>query len=195
MSRCPAQVRPAVEADAASLVEVWSGLTRRTASAEDALLEARNCILRTLDSGSERILVAVHLGSVIGAAHLQVGQLSPLTPETVLRISHMTVATEMRRRGVGRALMEAALAYAEERGASSVMAASASNSRDANRFMARLGLAQIACVRLASTQSLRAKMPVEVPALLRGGTPTSSRQLGQVLAARRSMRRQQQSVS
>lgn len=193
MSRCPAQVRQAVEADAPSLVELWSGLTRRAASTDDALVEARNCIVHALDRETERILVAVHLGSVIGAAHLQIAQLSPLTPERVLRVSHMTVDTDMRRRGVGRALMEAAVAYAEEQGASSVMVASASNSRDANRFMARLGLAQIACVRLASTQSLRSRMPLDVPAMLRGSAPaSSSRQLGQVLAARRSMRRQQQ---
>jgi GNAT superfamily N-acetyltransferase len=194
MSRCPAQVRRAVEADAAALVELWSGLTRRTSNAADALIEARASIQRTVDCADERILVAVHLGSVIGAAHLAIGPLTPISPELVLKVSHLTVDDDMRRRGVGRALMDAAVGYAEERGITSVMAASASNSRDANRFMARLGLAQIACVRVASTGAMRSKLPVEMPGMIRGGT-VSQRQLGQVLAARRSLRRQQQSVS
>jgi len=194
MSRCPAQVRQAVEADAGALVELWSGLTRRTTSAADALIEARNSILRSHDNHAERILVAVHLGSVIGAAHLAIGPLTPISAESVLRVSHLTVDFDMRHRGVGRALMDAAVTYAEEHGVASIMAASASNSREANRFMARLGLAQIACVRVASTGAMRAKLPVEIPAMLRGA-PASNRQLGQVLAARRSLRRQQQSVS
>ena len=194
MSRCPAQVRQAVESDAAELMELWSGLTRRTSSATDALAEAREAILRTEESDTERIIVAVHLGSVVGAAHLSVGPLSPITPELVLRVNHLTVDPDLRRRGVGRALMDACVLFAEERGVPSIMAASASNSRDANRFMARLGLAQIACVRVAATASMRAKLPLEVPGMLRGA-PNANRQLGQVLAARRSLRRQQQSVT
>ena len=194
MSRCPAQVRQAVEADAAELVELWSGLTRRSSSGADSVLVARDSILRTHQTDRERIVVAVHLGSVVGAAHLAIGPISPITPDSVLRVSHLTVDPDMRRRGVGRALMDAAVTYAEECGVASIMAASASNSRDANRFMARLGLAQIACVRVASTPAMRSKLPVELPALLRGA-PASNRQLGQVLAARRSQRRQQESVS
>jgi N-acetylglutamate synthase-like GNAT family acetyltransferase len=192
MGRCPAQVRQAVEADAPALVELWSGLTRRTSNAADALIEARTSIARALDDDLERIVVAVHLGSVIGAAHLSIGSLTPISPERVLKVSHLTVDDDMRRRGVGRALMDAAVSYAEDRGISSVMAASPSNSRDANRFMARLGLAQIACVRVAPTAAMRAKLPVEMPAIFGA---TTNRQLGQVIAARRSQRRQQQSVS
>jgi len=194
MSRCPAQVRQAVEADAAELAELWSGLTRR-GSHSDTLLEARAAIGRTIGREHERIIVAVHLGSVVGAAHLAIGEISPISSETVLRVSHLSVDPDMRRRGIGRALMDAALTFAEEYGVSHIMAASASNSRDANRFMARLGLAQLACVRIAPTAAMRTKLPPEMPAALLRGAPSSNRQLGQVLAARRSMRRQQQSVS
>lgn len=194
MSRCPAQVRQAVEADAAELAELWSGLTRRGSHA-DILLEARAAIRRTVGREHERIIVAVHLGSVVGAAHLTIGEISPISSETVLRVSHLSVDPDMRRRGVGRALMDAALTFAEECGVAHIMAASASNSRDANRFMARLGLAQIACVRVASTTAMRAKLPAEMPAAFLRGAQNSNRQLDRVLAARRSMRRQQQSVS
>jgi len=194
MSRCPAQVRQAVETDAAELAELWSGLTRRS-SHSDVLAEARAAILRTVERERERIIVAVHLGSVVGAAHLAIGELSPISSETVLRVSHLSVDADMRRRGVGRAMMDAALCFAEEFGVGSIMAASASNSRDANRFMARLGLAQIACVRVAPTAAMRAKLPPELPAAFLRGASASNRQLGQVIAQRRSMRRQQESVS
>lgn len=194
MSRCPAQVRQAVEADAAELAELWSGLTRRAAHS-DILAEARAAILRTVERERERIIVAVHLGSVVGAAHLAIGELSPISSETVLRVSHLSVDADMRRRGIGRAMMDAALSFAEEHGVGSIMAASASNSRDANRFMARLGLAQIACVRVAPTAAMRAKLPPDMPAAFLRGASASNRQLGQVIAQRRSMRRQQESVS
>jgi hypothetical protein len=71
-----------------------------------------------------------------------------------------------------------------------VIAAAAVASRDANRFMARLGLGQIAVVRGAPVAALRAKLPVDPPAAARVGS-RSSRTAGQVLVQRRSMRRAQ----
>ena len=50
------------------------------------------------------------------------------------------VFPEFRRHGVGRALMEAAVAFAEELGIAHVATAVVAGSRDANRFMARLAL-------------------------------------------------------
>ena len=89
MSRCPAQVRQAVEADAAELAELWSGLTRR-GSHTDTLLEARAAIQRTVERTHERIIVAVHLGSVVGAAHLARGGGSPIACGTGRRGSHIS---------------------------------------------------------------------------------------------------------
>jgi hypothetical protein len=86
--------------------------------------------------------------------------------------------------------MEAAVAWAEEKETAHVLVAAAVGSRDANRFMARLGLGPIAVVRGATVTSLRAKMPVEPPAAARVGR-RSSRTVGQVLAQRRSLRRSQ----
>jgi hypothetical protein len=56
--------------------------------------------------------------------------------------------------------------------------------------MARLGLSQLAVVRGAAVAALRAKLPVEPPAGA-GVTLRNSRNVGQVLAQRRSLRRAQ----
>jgi len=84
--------------------------------------------------------------------------------------------------------MEAAVSWAEEKDTSHLLAAASVHSRDANRFMARLGLTQIAIVRGASIPALRSKLPVEPPP----GAMVSSRNqrsVGQVLAQRRHQRR------
>jgi hypothetical protein len=70
-----------------------------------------------------------------------------------------------------------------------VATAAASGSRDANRFMARLSLGPQAVLRIATTHAVRAKLTAQRPPVQRAG----GRQLTQVLAARRSMRRSQAS--
>jgi GNAT superfamily N-acetyltransferase len=97
------------------------------------------------------------------------------------------VFPEYRRHGVGRALMDAAVSWAEERGAAHVATAAASGSRDANRFMARLALGPLATLRLAPTTVVRAKLTAQRPPVAR----VPARQLTHVLAVRRSMRRQE----
>ena len=57
------------------------------------------------------------------------------------------VVTDHRRRGVGKALVEAAVTWAEELGIGHVATAAASGSREANRFMARLALGPQAVLR------------------------------------------------
>ncbi|MDP2774949.1 MAG: GNAT family N-acetyltransferase, partial [Nocardioides sp.] len=86
-----------------------------------------------------------------------------------------------------RLLMESAVSFAEELGVAHVGTAASSGSRDANRFMARLGLGPHAMLRLAPTVVVRAKLTAQRPAT----AATSGRQLTRVLAARRSLRRAQ----
>ena len=100
------------------------------------------------------------------------------------------VLPQFRRHGVGRMLMESAVAYAEEVGVPQVTTAVTAGSRDGNRFMARLGLTQLAVVRAASVQTLRAKLPVEPPPVCLTDS-RHHRTVGQVLARRRSLRRAQ----
>jgi GNAT superfamily N-acetyltransferase len=142
----------------------------------------------------QRLLVALVDDRVAGAAHLTRGPLAPLTADTAVYVAHLQVRDECRRHGVGHALLEAAVTWAEETGTDHLITAAAVSSRDANRFMARLGFGQIAVVRGATVAALRAKLPVETPVAARVGARVGARRqrnVGQVLAARRSLRRSQ----
>ena len=96
------------------------------------------------------------------------------------------VFPQFRRRGIGQALMECAVAFAEEIGIGHVTTAASSGSRDANRFMARLALGPHATLRRRADAAVRAKLTAQLPAT---GRPTNGRHLTRVLAARRSMKR------
>ncbi len=195
MSRKPVQVRDAVPADAPALLEVWGefrrGGSERTAGL--AQMEAANAVARIAADPDERLLVGAIDDEVVGAAHLLRAGISPIHTDTAIHITHLHVLGTRRRQGVGKALIEAAVCWAEEKDTSHLLAAASVHSRDANRFMARLGLSQIAVVRGASVPALRAKLPVEPPAGARVST-RNHRNVGQVLAQRRLQRRAQTKV-
>ena len=129
--------------------------------------------------------VEVFVVEVAGAVHLRCTTMSPINLEPLVQAISPHVFPQFRRRGVGRALMEAAVSYAEELGIGYVATAATSGSRDANRFMARLALGPQAVLRVAATPLVRAKLTAQRPAV----TGSGGRPLTQVLAARRSMRR------
>jgi N-acetylglutamate synthase-like GNAT family acetyltransferase len=81
-----------------------------------------------------------------------------LTP--ALHVTHLLVAPSHRRRGVGRALLAAAVHLADERGVDRVLATAASGSREANRYLARLGFAPLVVHRVASTATLRRSLGI-----------------------------------
>ncbi len=193
MVRSAVNICDASPDDAEALVAVWGGLVGRTAEGEatpHAIQEAAAAIARIAADPDQRLLVARIEDQVAGAVHLARAPLSPVHHDTAVYVMHLQVIESFRRHGVGRALMEATVTWAEEKDTAHVVAAAASASRDANRFMARLGLSQIAVVRGATVASLRAKLPVDPPAAARVGT-RSHRSVGHVLAQRRSMRRSQ----
>jgi GNAT superfamily N-acetyltransferase len=195
MVRNPVQVRNASPDDAEALVEIW-GTGRHTGQegAPPVLHEAVAAVARIAADPDQRLLVALLDDRVAGAAHLSRGSLTPIHEDAAVFVNHLQVLDRCRRHGVGRALMEAAVTWAEEKGTPHVVAAAAVSSRDSNRFMARLGLGQIAVVRGASVASLRAKLPVEPPAAARVST-RNHRSVGQVLVQRRSLRRSQARTS
>jgi GNAT superfamily N-acetyltransferase len=192
VSRYPVLVRDAVPEDAAGLVEVWSEFRRagsdRTGRAAER--DAASSLARIAADPDERLLVAVVDDEVVGAVHLTRAGISPIHTETAIHVTHLHVLGGHRRHGVGKALMEAAVSWAEEKDTAHVIAAAPVSSRDANRFMARLGLSPLATIRGAAVPLLRAKLPVEPPA----GAMVNSRNhrsVGQVIAQRRLQRRAQ----
>jgi len=138
----------------------------------------------------QRLVVALLDGGVVGAVQLTRTPLSPLQSQAAIHVAHLHVLPECRRHGVGTALMEAAVSWAEDKGVTHVLAAASVGSRDGNRFMARLGLTQLAVVRAASVTALRSKLPVEPPPVSMTGN-RHQRTVGQVLARRRLLRRAQ----
>lgn len=190
MFRCPVLVRDAEPRDVDQLRVLLAAFATRAGEDETRPGEGGAAVAGIALDPDQRLIVAEVDGQVAGVAHLVRAPLSPLQSGTAVHVLHLHVRDDLRRHGVGRALMESTLSWAEEKESGHVIAAASVNDRDANRFMARLGLSQVAVMRAATVSTLRAKMPVEPPAAARVGT-RSHRSVGQVLAQRRSQRRAQ----
>ncbi len=176
--------RSAVRADAPFLVGLWSESLRKV-DREDQVADLEQIIEHAHGSDEHRLVIAEYDGCSAGAVHLAVATLSSINLERTVQALSPHVLPEFRRHGVGRSLMEAAVTFAEELGVGMITTAAAAGSRDANRFLARLALGPQVVVRAAPTTAVRARLTAQRPAGQRG------RQLGQVLAARRSLRRSQ----
>lgn len=186
MTRTPVTLRDVHVDDAPALSRLWGEIVRRGED-RDPVADMRTIIDQVQSRVDERLVIAEYDGELAGAVLLRIAPLTPLHLEPIVQVISPHVFAEFRRRGVGRALMEAAAGFAEDRGINHVGTASISNSREANRFMARLGLSPHATLRVTSTQMLRGKLTGQ-----RVVNPRQAgRPMGQILAARRSMRRAQ----
>lgn len=190
MMRSMVSLRDAVPEDAEALTELWAGTLRRCEHT-DQVADIVSIIERIASVGDERLVVADYDGELAGAVHLRATTVTPINLEPVVQTISPHVFPHFRRHGVGRALMESAVAFAEERGISLIASAAASGSRDANRFMARLALGPYAVLRVASTHAVKSRLSAQRPVAARSG----GRQLTQVLAARRSLRRSEPTPS
>jgi predicted N-acetyltransferase YhbS len=188
MKRSQVSLRSAVPTDAPALAEIWCDVLRRC-EADERIQDLVEVIERVAGTDAERIVVAEYDGQVAGAVHLRATTLTPINLEPVVQAISPHVLPRFRRHGVGRALMECAVAFAEERGIGHVATAAIAGARDANRFMARLALSPHALLRLAPTGVVRSKLSTQGPVVGRT-TVGGGRQLTHVLAARRSLRRQ-----
>lgn len=191
MTRSQVSLREAVRTDAGALAALWDDVLRRCDRA-DQVADVEQVIERVAPLCEERLVVAEYDGQVVGAVLLRVTTLSPVNLERVVQTVSPHVLPQFRRRGVGRALMEAAVAFAEEHGVAHVAAGAAAGSRDANRFLARVALGPYAVYRVAPTMVVKSKLTAQRPPL---GRTHGGRQLTQVLAARRSLRRSEPTPS
>lgn len=189
MARCPVTVRDAEPEDVHALRELLTTVTIR-GHEEPRLEDELTAIANVALDPEQRLIVAETDGDVVGVAHLKRATLSPLQTETAVYVLHLNVREDQRRHGIGHALLEATVTWAEDKDSGHVIVAATAASRDTNRFMARLGLGQAALMRVATVASLRSRLPVETPAAARVGS-RNHRTVGQVLAQRRSLRRAQ----
>ncbi len=162
MTRGSVTVRDVEVDDAEALQAIWLDFavepTRATRSAQSSLDQIRRAIGRLRSEPTERLLMAVVDDTPVGVAHLRRAPLSPIHDEEAVHVGYLHVLSGHRRRGVGRHLLDAATTWAEERGSTHIVASVAATARDANRFLARLGLSQVAIVRAASVAQLRSKL-------------------------------------
>lgn len=186
MSRAMVSLRPARVEDAHFLVDLWSDALRR-ADRQDQVADLEVVLKQACASPEQRVVIAEYDGEPAGAVFLRVTTASPINLEPVVQALSPHVLPSFRRHGVGRTLMEAAASYAEELGIGHVLSEATSGSRDANRFMARLGLGPHAVLRVAPTHVVRGKVEAQRPPMERH----RDRSRVQLLAARRSLRRQQ----
>lgn len=112
----------------------------------DLLAAPDRAVLVAVDDKSEGIV------GVVVASEDEVGALEPVR---AMVISQLVVSPTDRRRGVGRSLLSAVVRQATERGIDHIVVAVATNDRDANRYLARLGFSPLVVRRIASTAMLR----------------------------------------
>ncbi len=86
---------------------------------------------------------------------------SLLVASPCVSIDMLFVHSDLRRQGVGRALLTAAGRYADREGCEHLTSAVPAGDRDANRFFARLGFAPETVRRVASAAALQRKLAGE----------------------------------
>jgi GNAT superfamily N-acetyltransferase len=171
-------MREATLSDVEALAELWQPFLRRGA-ADEPLNDLATAIERLVDRPGERLVVAEYDGCFAGAVFLKATVYSPVNSELVVQVHNLCVVPDHRRHGIGKALLECGVTWAEELGIGYVATAADAGSREANRFMARLALGPQAVLRVATTCAVRAKL---------SSRQSAGRQTIQVLAARRSQR-------
>jgi ribosomal protein S18 acetylase RimI-like enzyme len=178
MSRSMVTMREATLEDIEQLALLWQPYLRR-GPGEDTLQDLRTALDHLAERPDQRLVVAEYDGDFAGAVFLQTATYSPVNLDPVLQVYNVAVVAAHRRHGVGKALMECGVTWAEELGIGHVATAASSGSREANRFMARLALGPAAVLRIAPTHAVRSRLAPRHAA---------ARQVTQVLAARRSLR-------
>lgn len=185
MTRSSVTLREAVLTDALFLAELWQDSLRR-ADRQEQVADLEIVIKGASASPEKRLVIAEYDGEPVGAVFLRATTLSPINLEPVVQTLSANVLPSMRRKGIGQALMEEAISFADSLGVGLVMTAAFSMSRDGNRFLARLGFGPHATLRVAPTSMLRARLTAQFTA---GQRAVANRgHLGHVLAARRAMR-------
>lgn len=163
MSRVCVRIRPAEHEDVKDLtaliktVDISTGVFSGRAMLDPDETHIQSRLEEILDEASRTLLVAVDEanGDVVGLLVARLDEIGAIDLTPVLHVSHLLVSPKQRRRGIGRALLAAAVHVAEERDVDRVLATAAAGSREANRYLARLGFAPMVVHRVASTATLR----------------------------------------
>jgi GNAT superfamily N-acetyltransferase len=178
-------VREATVDDTPALLAMWSelrdmgGRIERLMPGPDAE-GLRERLAWVATDPSSRVLVAiVDDDEVAGMTLLTESPYAPLFEQRAVHAHYLHVRDGFRRRGVGKALLAAAVAYADEVGAEHVMTSVLPQMRETQRFYARLGFSPVVVRRSAPVSVLRRRLAPS------GATSVTDN----LLARRRSLRR------
>ena len=188
MGRSGVALRDATLGDVPLLVELWADVLRK-GEPHQLAADVAAIVDGTADAVESRVVVAEVDGRVAGAVLLKLAPMTAINLEPTVHVVAPHVFPALRRKGVGRALMDAAVSFAEDRGIGHLRSGSLSMSRDAGRFMARLGFSPLVVLRVGATPTVRARLAGQRSRSAR--TPAGHRQIAQVLAARRAQRRRE----
>lgn len=163
MTRPSVAVRDASPDDLPELMAMWDELREigsrlervMPASGEDGVLERLQAV--TEDPNS-RALVATVDGEVAGMTVLTATTYAPLFEQRAVHAHYLHVRDGFRRRGVGKALLAAAVCFADEADAEHVLISVLPQMRDTQRFYARLGFSPLVVRRSVPVSVLRRRL-------------------------------------
>lgn len=163
MTRPSVVVRDAGPEDLPALLTMWdelrsmgTRLERVMPAADGAAVLAR---LAAVDEDPcSRALVAVVDDEVAGMTILSVTPYAPLFDQRAVHAHYLHVRDGFRRQGVGKALLGAAVALADESGAEHVITSVLPQMRETQRFYARLGFGPVVVRRSAPVSVLRRRL-------------------------------------
>ena len=151
----PVRVRPGTPADLVEIVRHWSDISRHHEAIdplfrqrEDAEPWIRDLVGQMLRDPDTAVLVAEPEGEagggLAGICVVRIDRAPPILEETVrAEITDLGVRPELRRRGIGRALAEAALGWVRERGVGRVEVRVAVGNPEGQGFWRTLGFGEL----------------------------------------------------
>lgn len=191
MTRPTVAVREATGDDLPQLFDMWVELRdlasriERVAPGPDkeSVLERLQAVT---DDPDARAVVATVDDEVAGMTVLTCAPYAPLFDQRAVHAHYLHVRDGFRRRGVGKALLGAAVTFADEVGAEHVVTSVLPQLREAQRFYARLGFGPLVVRRAAPLGVLRRRLAMSGQQVA-GSMPNTVP--SRLLARRRSLRR------
>ncbi|MGN6607097.1 MAG: GNAT family N-acetyltransferase [Jatrophihabitans sp.] len=162
MSRPGVRVRPATVDDVPGLVglarslDLNAGLFSGRPLLDPSPEHLGQRFTEIIGHAERHLLVGVDdAGTVVGLLAARRDDIGAIDLTPVLHVSHLMVAPTHRRRGVGRALLAGSVHLAEQLGIDHLLATATSQSREGNRYLARLGFKPLVTQRIAPVPGLR----------------------------------------
>ena len=152
-------VREVTHEDLGEIAAIWHEIHPNEKSPDTGPLISR--IDMSLTTETFKLIGAWDAQGVVGIACVSLVDVGTWSELAAVQISGLHVVHHARRRGVAKAILNNALAYADKWGCSNIMASVPPQEREANRFFARLGFAPIATRRITETSALRRKISDE----------------------------------